>query len=76
MLANWLLCAVANTFTDHSFAFPTYPLGGGSVIADELTGETWPTEHVIAYPGPTARTGGRQLRGRVRTDPFWRRRSE
>ena len=53
LLANWLLCAAADTFTaDHRFAFTTDPLGGDGVIVDELTGETWPTEHVLAYPGP------------------------
>ena len=53
MLANWLLCAAANTFTaDHRFGFTTDPLGGDGIIVDELTGETWPTEHIIAYPGP------------------------
>ena len=53
LLANWLLCAVADTFTaDHRFAFSSDPLGGDGVIIDELTGETWRTEHVFAYAGP------------------------
>ena len=57
MLVNWLLCAVADTFTfEHNFAFTTDPQGGDGVIVDELTGETWLTEHVIAYPGPAQPT--------------------
>lgn len=55
LLANWLLCAVADTFTvDHRFSFTSDPVGGDGVIIDETTGETWSTEHVFA----SARPGG------------------
>ncbi len=53
MLANWLICVVANKFAgDHSFVFTSDPVGGDGIIVDERTGETWPTEHVLAYHGP------------------------
>ena len=47
--ANWLLCAVANAVAGtEQFTFTTDPVGGDGVIADTTTGETWPTEHVMA----------------------------
>lgn len=53
LLANWLLCAVADTFTaDHRFSFTSDPVGGDGIIVDELTGETWLTEHVLARAVP------------------------
>ncbi len=48
ILANWLIC-VAYNFTSQidRLTFTTDPLGGDGVFLDTLTGETWPSEHVL-----------------------------
>jgi hypothetical protein len=47
-VANWLLCVVGNfaTQTDQ-LTFSSDPLGGDGIICNTVTGETWPTEHVL-----------------------------
>jgi hypothetical protein len=48
MLANWLLCVVANAeWKNAKLSFCTDPTGGDGVIWDEASGETWLTEHVM-----------------------------
>jgi hypothetical protein len=48
MLANWLLCVVANaTWENAKLTFCSDPTGGDGIIWDEASGETWPTEHVM-----------------------------
>jgi hypothetical protein len=48
MLANWLLCVVVNHTqqADH-LTFSSDPIGGDGIITNTVTGETWPTEHVL-----------------------------
>jgi hypothetical protein len=47
--ANWLVCAVVNAVAGaEQVTFTTDPVGGDGVIQDTKTGETWPTEHVMA----------------------------
>ena len=48
MLANWLLCMVANaTWENAKLTFCSDPTGGDGILWDEASGETWPTEHVM-----------------------------
>ena len=48
MLANWLMCVVANaTWENAKLTFCSDPTGGDEMIWDEASGETWPTEHVM-----------------------------
>jgi hypothetical protein len=52
MLANWLLCAVLNAVEGgaRELTFWSDPLGGDGIIRDELSGELFPTEHVMIPP--------------------------
>jgi hypothetical protein len=54
ILANWLLCATANSVDGRDLTFSSDPVGGDGIICDTTTGETWPTEHVMV---PRLRTG-------------------
>jgi hypothetical protein len=57
ILANWLLCATINAATGGKLTFSSDPVGGDGIICDTVTGQTWPTEHVIVprlRPGQTA----------------------
>jgi hypothetical protein len=48
VLANWLLCAVGNaTWENVKLTFCSDPTGGDGIIWDQVSGETWPTEHVM-----------------------------
>jgi hypothetical protein len=47
ILANWLLCAVANADEPGRYTLATSPLGGDGVIADTRQGDGWVTEHII-----------------------------
>jgi hypothetical protein len=47
ILANWLLCAVANVDDPGRYTLATSPLGGDGVIADTRQGDGWVTEHII-----------------------------
>jgi hypothetical protein len=47
VLANWLLCAVLNSTYNRSLSFCSDPTGGDGIIHDMLTGDSWPTEHVM-----------------------------
>jgi hypothetical protein len=48
MLANWLLCVVANAKWENAkLTFCSDPTGGDGVIWDQASGETWQTEHVM-----------------------------
>jgi hypothetical protein len=56
MLANWLLCVVGNyTRQANQLTLSSDPIGGDGVIRNTVTGETWPTEHVLV-PRIPART--------------------
>jgi hypothetical protein len=47
-LANWLLCAAANSEGEAEYmTFTSDPVGGDGIIHDTKTNETWPTEHVM-----------------------------
>lgn len=47
-LANWLLCEVKN-FEEKTgrFSFTTAPTGGDGIIFNEVSKDTWITEHVL-----------------------------
>jgi hypothetical protein len=48
VLANWLLCAAANSETEaEQMTFTSDPVGGDGIIHDTKTDETWQTEHVL-----------------------------
>ena len=49
LLANWLLCAAVNSVTQppDRLTFTSDPTGGDGIIVDTVSGETWPTEHVM-----------------------------
>jgi hypothetical protein len=48
VLANWLLCVAVNSVTRKGrLTFTSDPTGGDGIIEDTLTGETWPTEHIL-----------------------------
>jgi hypothetical protein len=48
ILANWLLCVAVNSVTQPDrLILNSDPIGGDGVISDTLTGETYPTEHVL-----------------------------
>lgn len=58
MLANWLLCAAVEAIENRKLLFYSDPIGGDGIIRDEVTGETWQTEHVYVTqhsPGPNAK---------------------
>ncbi len=63
LLANWLICAVANFGEPDRITFVTDPSGGGDgVIWDRETTIGWPTEHVFAHAGaPDATTSAEAL---------------
>jgi hypothetical protein len=49
-LANWLICAVFNSIAGKeqlTFATVAEEIGGDGVLLDAITGESWPTEHVM-----------------------------
>lgn len=53
LLANWLVCVVYNSSTEPDrLCFTSDPIGGDGIIVDNKTGETWPTEHVLAMRSP------------------------
>jgi hypothetical protein len=58
ILANWLLCVASNAVDNRALTFSSDPIGGDGIICDTATGETWPTEHVMARhpPGGQATT--------------------
>lgn len=48
LLANWLLCVVANAAVGiDCFTFTSDPLGGDGIIYNTSTEESWQTEHVM-----------------------------
>jgi hypothetical protein len=47
ILANWLVCVVVNEMTIGNLTICSDPIGGDGIICDLMTGETWPTEHVM-----------------------------
>lgn len=47
ILANWLICAVANEVHGKKFSFTSDPSGGDGIIVNSETEETWATEHVL-----------------------------
>jgi hypothetical protein len=49
LVANWMICAVANAEdgTGERIEFHSDPVGSDGIIVDSKTGETWPTEHVL-----------------------------
>jgi hypothetical protein len=53
-LANWLLCVTINAADKRNLTFTSDPLGGDGLIRDPVTGEAWPTEHVMARATPGA----------------------
>lgn len=47
--ANWLVCAAYNFAAgEEAMEFTSDPTGGDGILLDSKTGETWPTEHVMA----------------------------
>jgi hypothetical protein len=47
--ANWLICAPQNFEAgEERLTFTSDPTGGDGIMLDVATGDTWPTEHVIA----------------------------
>lgn len=53
VLANWLLCVVANSSYDtERFTFTTDPSGGDGLLHDTLTGKSLPTEHILVPAVP------------------------
>jgi hypothetical protein len=47
-LANWLICVAVNSVTQPDrLTFSSDPLGGDGIISDNMTGESWTTEHVL-----------------------------
>jgi DNA invertase Pin-like site-specific DNA recombinase len=54
LLANWLLCVAINSVSEGKLTFSSDPIGGDGIICDDVTGETWPTEHVMV---PRLRAG-------------------
>lgn len=53
-LANWLLCVAVNAVNDSKLTFCSDPTGGDGVICDDVTHETFPTEHILI---PNLRAG-------------------
>lgn len=49
LVANWMICAVANAEEGpgERMAFHSDPIGGDGIIVESKTGESWPTEHVL-----------------------------
>ena len=61
LLANWLLCVVANSANqDDDLTFTSDPLGGDGIICNTVSGSTWPTEHVLVprFRGKEAEDAG------------------
>jgi hypothetical protein len=74
ILANWLLCVVANTTIDPDrLWFSSDPLGGDGIIHDRVTGETWATEHVLV---PKARRGAPEQVGALILEAIDKKRSK
>lgn len=49
VLANWLICAAYNYAAgEELMEFTSDPTGGDGILRNKHTGETWPTEHVMA----------------------------
>jgi len=49
LVANWLICAAFNFAAgEETVTFTSDPTGGDGILLDINTGETWPTEHVMA----------------------------
>ena len=48
LLANWLICAVANIGQPERMTFGSDPTGGDGIIWDTKGDMAWPTEHVLA----------------------------
>jgi hypothetical protein len=66
LLGNMLVCVVANhAYGADRFTFVSSPddIGGDGIIRDTVTGETWPTEHVLVpeVSGQQARIEARIL---------------
>jgi hypothetical protein len=56
ILANWLLCVATNSTDNRDLTFSSDPVGGDGIICDSVSGDTWPTEHVMVprlRPGET-----------------------
>lgn len=56
ILANWLLCVAVNATENRELTFSSDPVGGDGIIYDSVSGESWPTEHVMVprlRPGET-----------------------
>lgn len=52
-LANWLLCVASNySQGEDRFWFSTDPDGGDGIVVDKITGQSVPTEHVMALRVP------------------------
>lgn len=48
LLANWLICVVANAVAGNDqFTFTSDPTGGDGIIYNSQTEEAWPTEHIL-----------------------------
>jgi hypothetical protein len=49
LVANWMICAVANAEdgAGERMTFHSDPVGSDGIIEDTKTGETWPTEHIL-----------------------------
>ncbi len=60
MLANWLLCVGINSVRDGKLTFTSDPIDGDGIICDEVTGETWRTEHVMVPRLRADQTGDAQ----------------
>jgi hypothetical protein len=58
MLANWLLCATFDEVEGgaRDLAFWSDPHEGDGIIRDELSGDVFPTEHVMVPPQPEGST--------------------
>ena len=50
LLANWLVCAAMNSVVGTERYTFTSDADGDGIVLDTATGNTWPTEHVIALP--------------------------
>ncbi len=57
VLANSLLCVVANAADNLQLTFSTDPLGGDGVICNPATDETWRTEDVVVPPLAAGKAG-------------------
>jgi len=61
VLANWLICATYNSASQTDrLTFTSDPFGGDGIIRDNVTEETFPTEHVMV---PRARNNNAEDAG-------------